>query len=432
MDHVPRPVSPDHYDLVVPYLDPIPYYLGTFYDFWQIAGFGDRESGFMANHSAQEYATLTQSWLYFGLISECLGREVDPSEFIYTTLENERILTSAKFMSQLEKPNENPELRKKLGYAKHMVHRLSCLQCAETYPLPVISLSVYVLISSLGYDSWDLLHMELDLPWAKLLLGDMQSRDWCPHESRKICSTLPPNAAYFMAGLHRQERLGTDHSRCSELGCVAYNVNETTYQTRHVDESCQCSFIGIDQQTLIDIILQGRIPIVNIEIDKKTKEMRLGLKAASSSYQYVALSHVWADGLGNPTSNSLPRCQIERLGRQIASLPLSGNVGGFFVEDTPADFVRPSQTLSLSRSFWMDTLCVPVGDENREIRQEAINKMAAVYAGASHVLVLDRELQQLKLGSRPFREHLGYMICCTWAGRSWTFQEGCLANSCYF
>ncbi len=43
--------------------------------------------------------------------------------------------------------------------------------------------------------------------------------------------------------------------------------------------------------------------------------------------------------------------------------------------------------------FWMDTLCIqPGGDKVR-----AINMIPSVFAGASHVLVLAREMEQLRL-----------------------------------
>ena len=52
---------------------------------------------------------------------------------------------------------------------------------------------------------------------------------------------------------------------------------------------------------------------------------QLAVKGASEG-PYVAISHVWADGLGSTTEEGLPRCQVERLSK-LASQLLPG--GGF-------------------------------------------------------------------------------------------------------
>jgi hypothetical protein len=49
---------------------------------------------------------------------------------------------------------------------------------------------------------------------------------------------------------------------------------------------------------------------MNLEVDKSTAELSVKLVESTGDICYVAISHVWADGLGNPFGNALPRCQL--------------------------------------------------------------------------------------------------------------------------
>ncbi|KAL2049018.1 hypothetical protein ABVK25_010689 [Lepraria finkii] len=94
--------------------------------------------------------------------------------------------------------------------------------------------------------------------------------------------------------------------------------------------------------------------------------------------------------------------------------------------------------------FWIDTLCVPVGDDitlpsvkgrntgvvkSRELRKAAIRRMAEIYRNADRVLVLDAGLV-----GRVFNrlEKLMRVATCSWLRRLWTLQEACLAGSSLF
>ncbi|KAJ5871114.1 uncharacterized protein N7529_003467 [Penicillium soppii] len=50
-----------------------------------------------------------------------------------------------------------------------------------------------------------------------------------------------------------------------------------------------------------------------------------------------------------------------------------------------------------SISFWMDTLCIPVAPEHKELRSKSIKGMKAVYERAFRVLVLDSDIQQCSM-----------------------------------
>lgn len=104
-------------------------------------------------------------------------------------------------------------------------------------------------------------------------------------------------------------------------------------------------------------------------------EFSVELVEYKTEYTYIALSHLWADGLGNPHANALPRCQLLHISHLASAVVRS-------VESTLCN----NNTL-----IWIDTLCCPI--KPTEVRQMALAQMKRTYQQASHVLVLDASLQ---------------------------------------
>jgi hypothetical protein len=81
--------------------------------------------------------------------------------------------------------------------------------------------------------------------------------------------------------------------------------------------------------------------------------------AALTSEPYIAISHVWSDGLRNPRINALPRCQILRLRDLVANLPRMRAANTDETADTNVqDNISVPQRQHLL--IWIDTLCVPL------------------------------------------------------------------------
>jgi hypothetical protein len=77
--------------------------------------------------------------------------------------------------------------------------------------------------------------------------------------------------------------------------------------------------------------------------------------------------------------------------------------------------------------FWMDTLCVPVGDDHKKLREQTISQMRQVYEDADRVLVLDDWVEELSVSSSIYEKAV--RICLSnWQHRLWTLQEGALAQ----
>ena len=135
---------------------------------------------------------------------------------------------------------------------------------------------------------------------------------------------------------------------------------------------------------------------------------------ACEADSYVAISHVWADGLGNPQANTMPRCQLVYLQEKV---------------NWVCSHHESCASNDPSVAFWIDTLCVPLHD--KQARRIAISKMKEVYHNAKLVIVLDSSLLYQALPP-TYEETLLAISGALWNQRLWTFQEGQLASRLRF
>ncbi|KAL9588302.1 MAG: hypothetical protein Q9203_002881 [Teloschistes exilis] len=167
--------------------------------------------------------------------------------------------------------------------------------------------------------------------------------------------------------------------------------------------------------------------------------LQLEIIESRSDLRYVAFSHVWSGGLGNVKANSMLCCQLQTIRglldglRKTADDDLDRNLGTRKFQDFSQilketfGFKVPEQPLL----FWMDTLCVPVGAENAEMRQAAIESMAQIYVEAQCVLVIDPELQKINHKGLSDEQVFANVLISAWNSRCWTLQEACMARIFY-
>ena len=323
------------------------------------------------------------------------------------------------------------------------------LNVAGTHPMPLVTLSINVLISELiehyGQDSraveWV---MNLDKPRltplipgsdfispsAHLLMSSMMAQGWCPSQMHRICSS------YNISHITRRQAGSDAHNRCSKKLCQAYNSPQDDYVTVHTEQSCRCSFVTAPTDKIVQIIQDGGIPLVSIR-KRPYGGLEIEIQVATAPTQYIAISHVWSGGLGNPQANSLPQCQLQRLLERLSSLPefdYRGPNDDNFYDHCYIISRYGDQLGSPGKQkvplFWIDTLCIPVDPQYTNLRTRAINMMNLVYASAGSVLVLDSELQHLSLKRMRSSEAFVRLMYSSWMGRCWTLQEGAIGLVC--
>ncbi|KAL8965156.1 MAG: hypothetical protein Q9183_004000, partial [Haloplaca sp. 2 TL-2023] len=329
--------------------------------------------------------------------------------------------------------------------------------------VPVVLQSLRRLAEDVFFNDENEVIMVKDITPANSSLFRMLDANWCFSQISNIHRLYSPILNHYVSALPRQH-IGDHNEHCSSDKCAANNVDGATYQTKHVQRTCRCPLAGPDPCELAKLVQENRIPLVELRVVSGKPELRL--VAADLDTQYASLSHVWAGGLGNFKDNKLPECQLRRLHGLLTGLDnfrppipgvplyeftyhlrekivtlqeksnilprikagLSTNVG-----ELRRVLRRRSSRLANQSSrpvrFWMDTLCIPVHPEYKDLRKKAIDNMAVIYAAAERCLVLDPELQNISMKGLSTLQVNAHVLCSVWLTRSWTFQEARLSRA---
>lgn len=149
----------------------------------------------------------------------------------------------------------------------------------------------------------------------------MIENGWCKHQVDHLANVHDHLTMSYLATLEVSPSRLRNHTPClSRNACIAYDTDNATYQTRHAQLGCTCSMVVVPYEDVIEVIQKGGIPLISIHYDQDTGLPKLRVHARKRTSNYVAISHVWADGLGNPNENALPLCQIELLKHRLEHL----------------------------------------------------------------------------------------------------------------
>ncbi|KAF7346514.1 Het domain protein [Mycena sanguinolenta] len=217
------------------------------------------------------------------------------------------------------------------------------------------------------------------------------SRGWYPFTT-SVLAAQGFSVLGYASTQHPALRVGTDeHVQCSTSGCAKNNIDICTYTSKHVHPQCSCAIAVPPAEHVSELLSQGVVPVIVPQ--NSTLTVR-----PWNELPYVAISHVWVDGLGSTTEEGLPSCQVERL-------------------------VTLTQTLLPGGGIWMDSMCIP---KEGQLRKGAIRLMKKTYAEAAAVLVIDSGIQTCST-SAPLEEKLMRVLASGWMQRLWTLQEALLA-----
>ncbi|KAI4147897.1 MAG: hypothetical protein LQ340_005327 [Diploschistes diacapsis] len=340
-----------------------------------------RDSG---TRTADDLNSLLQSWCYFGLLCEVFGRPVKKEDFVRTSEENGRpVITTAALKDYLDEWIQR-ESALAADTRRADVERLAkCFsEMGRVFTEAFFEKVEFVrlawrpaFVGDGSADEAPVLPM-VDIAGAnELLVSRMTADGWCPSEVRKLYMEVSSSELYFISRLERPG-MNKSHRFCASDNCLAYQNVPETYKTQHVTDGCDCRFVFASQDSLFEILQQeNAVSLVTTEtlVDGNGK-IHVSL-ASSTDTGFVAISHVWSDGLGNNSDNAIPRCQYMRI----------------------CDLVAQASD-GKTTAFWLDTLCFPL--EPTEAYNLALIKMRESYKDAEIVL--------------------------------WTLQEGYIGASLYF
>lgn len=447
MDHVVLPRNPTRPLPSVKVYTTVEYDGGPFVSYLDRIGWTEQELlGWFSPRTSDEIHAVLQTWTYFGLLSTVLGHPVPISKLtgqkygqsvintkdlpamVHAWVERESHLSPSQRLAHKENMKVCMEkvwhVYDALGMGRSAHNALDsyfCLSVAVLCEL-LIALHKYAYHPPAAeFPRFESIEIFLHhIPYAKdRLLDDMQSAGWCKAETRAFKRDLNPSELCLVYCLDRPGP-DKDHSRCSDTKCLAYQISEDKYQTRHAVNGCQCEYVFCSQDKLADILLgdSGSIPLISHAEPVRGEDGKLWVTRLPSKRRpshgmgssrrivshapFVAISHVWSDGLGNNRDNAIPLCQFRRL---------SLLVSGLYTSNQPPVL------------FWLDTLCFPLTPP--EAYDTALIRMRESYEDADQVLVLDGYLLSGE-GKMSDNELLLRIYCAPWSRRLWTLQEGYL------
>ncbi|KAF3931220.1 hypothetical protein ABW19_dt0209232 [Dactylella cylindrospora] len=392
--------------------------------------------------TAKELITRVQSSLYFGcLISvfRCIGIGVQTQYFLKDDGNGNKTVSTRNLLNLLAMwrmqeesfvfdgapfPDvNNPKTQRCYNilemlawthsFSKELFEEARKKPDAPSCPLAAVELSLMALGESLSLAAHKIYGRiaERAFVWGPscILAERLQRSGWCisdlpffpeAESATSICADY-----YF--GSHPCPRSRPNHASCTKVICAAYQeiVDPETYNPIHTATCLRdnCRKITAPPE-VVDVVNADGVPAISWD----------GRVIKASAYapgvKYVAISHVWSDGLGNDDqTNWMHSCQLSRIQRLVDNLyGGTGNVG-----------------------FWMDTLCIPVGPRHVQTRKKAIRQMANTYRKSDKVLVLDSSIMSLSRTASISEKYIAIHLS-NWHHRLWTLQEGQLGRSLYF
>ncbi|KAL8886247.1 MAG: hypothetical protein Q9192_006516 [Flavoplaca navasiana] len=407
--------------------------------------------------------------MYFELLQQFLGEPLDVNSLVRKNETSGSILLDSSIIPELltrwlaRQRGSQQEIQNYIGTSCGGSRRESrvlslltevAFECNKlnTLPAPAQStaLAIRVLVETLENAIYDLAHVKVSgsrdvqrLEKNHLLEHRFLTNGSCPFQVARLWGQYSPSTTYYLSSLPRETTFGgVKHDQCDENRCMTTSIDPATYEHRHVD-SCSthdgsCRMVGVSSSEVAACIKRGRISLIGFE-ESIDGSLRPKLVESSRGLRYVALSHVWSGGLGNVSMNSMFCCQIRKLYNLLLRLRDEGDddydrdVGTRKFPDAFRD-LRKDLRIPLPDPpvlLWIDTLCVPVGQQHKETRQIAIAQMAQIYVEAQCVLVVDPELEKMNHQSLPDEQLFANVLCSSWNSRSWTFQEACMARVFY-
>lgn len=456
MEHLPKPTGQAKSVFpAIPYLCRDKYDGGPFLDYPQRIGLpalvvdgtlrlnptlSSASHQLLAAMPPAELQSFLQNWLFFGLLCEVLGDLYRHEDFLTTFVDGETektVVTTADLLSRLEEW-EAKITQDDISLEAVYEHTAKCLALTRAclviaYPSLDDDLKFHIasVAEVLGYAA----SKACNVAWTDDPRRSLIPRDWgrtiserfrrsvllersncCPSQTQMLMQDFgSPQALAFVAGCFNEDGVQSNHASCDRNKCQAGDSVTLGQVTRHVSDSCGCEFLQVDENLLANCFKKGCLPLLRLKEDTSSDKMTIEVVASTESTSYVALSHVWADGLGNPTATALPRCQLSRLKALIDILDFE-YLDESFTSDQPED--APEMLL------WCDTLCCPV--VSREAKNMALRQMYRTYEEASVVLVLDRSLISHRVSGMSVDEACVRVAVSRWMTRLWTLQEGAL------
>lgn len=402
-DHLITVLSSDHSTLKIPF-EGEPYDCSPWDSFpdrqgWDTALLGTGESA--AKTIPARYVTELECWLFFGVLHEIFTADFKHEDFIRRDGEDQRPYITTRCLHQYVdsalrrgKTRFFSTVDQVVRKAFAQLSKKKVCECMRPEMLFIILVLNATFVLAYGQASKKKMnihavpHVRSALAWAD---SQLLSKGWCPSEVYRFLERYTMhhwlNLAYALQIERPQvKNQQQKHTNCSIGECAENYINNATYETKHVEPGCNCAHLSPNIDQVKNILKKGGIPLIRISSSKTSSRLNLEVVRLSPGRRYIAISHVWSDGLGNEGGNSLPQCQLRMLKSKAKEAMM---VSPAYLSKTDVDFPiiatlevsyhwagHVGQLIDDSITIWMDTLCVP---REREIRNIVIRGMKRAY-----------------------------------------------------
>ncbi|KAK5725775.1 hypothetical protein LTR15_003965 [Elasticomyces elasticus] len=300
-------------------------------------------------------------------------------------------------------------------------------------PYPEVLLSARVMLEQYGSDLGAVLQKtnpaaSLTLPSLTVLWKLMLDEGWCIHHLRQLFATESAIALTQLCSLDRSHSRRAAHTHClSSETCVGDNVAMEGFTGHHTSAGCECDHVPAPENAMLDMLESGHVPLLCVQ--RINRRFRLSYTRMRPQLNFVAISHLWADGLGNTEAHAIPNCQLERILEYATSIERVRRKRS----NWPPQFMRrPLANCIMHEStqvfLWLDVYCVPLTRNGNlaGLKLQAMGQMPFVYNSASSVLILDKELEANDPDIGKDLEL--WLRVSAYYRRYWTPQEAALAG----
>ncbi|ETN39003.1 uncharacterized protein HMPREF1541_07045 [Cyphellophora europaea CBS 101466] len=476
MDHLPKPLNQTNHVAVHFYTTERIFKPDDFFTIPAREEYGHTdyqqlmEKGLPENIDIDIAHKFLQDWLFFGLMAQVLGKEIDSFDFndaashVVTTRPLKRLLEDWAKRRQLT--DREPRTTRHTSHyirasmalnharrftAKYLAHRISDDETdasAEEEELigihakldKKLTLSIGLLGETLQISRPDLAmflqhrnpywtdrsYEQKSWGYSAYCREMMLDKGLCRTEIRRLESILrSTRLTYFVTFFERKDPdLYHTNPECTWRQCAQKPLRRKPMDHLNCDGS-QCSLILPGNE--IDVftwVKGGHVPLVRWT--HATGIEWYPFDASTEDLTYAAVSHSWKEEIFSTGvdargrhNRSLPLCQIKRLQDSVDSaIRKSTTIDATSVE---------SKQFSEPNWFYIDALCFP---RDATVRATAMQQLNVVYRKAQAVVVWDRDLIQR---DKPAEILDANVLIQTgdWCRRLWTLQEAVLARNLY-
>ncbi|MCJ1377320.1 hypothetical protein MMC17_000414 [Xylographa soralifera] len=387
-------------------------------------------------HTAEHAAALVQAWLYFGFIHAVTRLPVDTSQYVCCNRSGKLVVTSKPLLGHLRRWQDMLASQEDQG--TNVIAQVDMLWKIYHYFLAHVAVvwrdflphevgaSIVILHQTIALAKLSMYPHSYSPPslcnfhdyFHKQIRAPLVDHDWCTTTIQRLGQRLSPLTLYHMASIKNTlPSKSVSHAACSNFQCHASKPAAGILKPQHSALDCRCQLIPSTQDKVTLIVEEGCIPLLSFSKGTGISIESLSLASPGEDVPYVAISHVWADGLGNPSDNTMYPCQIELMQDSVSQVMQNRSQ-------------RQGDALKENSFFWIDTLCVPANAG--KAKSTAIAMMEDIYRKATIVLVVDAGLKQLNsIVTSPFQIAIS-IASSRWWTRLWTLQEGVFAKALYF